>query len=169
MGRPSRYTREMLANAVLESESYSGVLRLLGASQVGGMHSYITKRINEFSIDTSHFTGKSYNRGKVAQNRRSAAEILVFKEDLPRREHAFRLVRALKEVGVAYRCEKCGCDGEWLGQAIALHVDHKNGDWRDNRAHNLRFLCPNCHSQTHNFGSKKNKIASVAERQTLGA
>lgn len=34
---------------------------------------------------------------------------------------------------------------------------HKNGDWRDNRAYNLRFLCPNCHSQTPNFGTKNRR------------
>ena len=32
-----------------------------------------------------------------------------------------------------------------------LAVDHVDGDWRNDRAENLRFLCPNCHSQTPTF------------------
>jgi hypothetical protein len=33
-------------------------------------------------------------------------------------------------------------------------VDHINGDFHDNRIDNLRFLCPNCHSQTPTFAGK---------------
>ena len=41
--------------------------------------------------------------------------------------------------------------GEWP----ALQVDHKNRDFLDDRAENLQFLCPNCHSQTPGWcGSK---------------
>ena len=36
---------------------------------------------------------------------------------------------------------------------MALH--HVIGDGLDNRLENLRFLCPNCHSQTPNYGLPK--------------
>ena len=36
-------------------------------------------------------------------------------------------------------------------------MDHINGDNRDNRLSNLRYLCPNCHSQTDTYkGRNKN-------------
>jgi predicted HNH restriction endonuclease len=35
---------------------------------------------------------------------------------------------------------------------MALH--HVNGQGNDNRLVNLRFLCPNCHSQTPNYGGR---------------
>lgn len=47
-------------------------------------------------------------------------------------------------------CSVCGID-EWMGQRIPLEVDHINGDPYDDRAENLRMICPNCHAQTPSF------------------
>jgi 5-methylcytosine-specific restriction endonuclease McrA len=33
-------------------------------------------------------------------------------------------------------------------------LHHINGDGRDNRLENLALLCPNCHSQTENWGGR---------------
>jgi predicted RNA-binding Zn-ribbon protein involved in translation (DUF1610 family) len=60
----------------------------------------------------------------------------------------------LHESGVPYVCEVCGIEAEWNGKPIVLHVVHISGDWLDNRKENLRFLCPNCHSQTPTFAGR---------------
>lgn len=39
-----------------------------------------------------------------------------------------------------------------------LQFDHVNGDKNDNSKINLRAICPNCHTQTHNFGIKNCKL-----------
>lgn len=49
------------------------------------------------------------------------------------------------------QCAQCGQPRLWNGQRLVLELDHINGDTRDNRLTNLRFLCPNCHSQTPTF------------------
>ncbi len=51
-------------------------------------------------------------------------------------------------------CERCGLS-EWRGEALSLELHHINGDGMDNRIENLELLCPNCHSQTSNWGARK--------------
>lgn len=61
-----------------------------------------------------------------------------------------RLLKAgLKEE----RCEYCGLT-EWLGKPLPITLHHINGDGCDNRLENLAFVCPNCHSQTPNYGGR---------------
>jgi hypothetical protein len=50
-------------------------------------------------------------------------------------------------------CEECGID-EWRGRPLSMALHHVNGDGTDNRFDNLRFLCPNCHAQTPNYGGR---------------
>lgn len=51
-------------------------------------------------------------------------------------------------------CYECGLTTHWRGKPISLEIDHRNGVDRDNRLENLRFLCPNCHSQTETYRGK---------------
>jgi len=44
---------------------------------------------------------------------------------------------------------------EWQGKNIVLALDHIDGNNKNNARENLRFLCPNCHSQTPTWGFKK--------------
>ena len=50
-----------------------------------------------------------------------------------------------------YECNVCGIS-EYNNKHITLQVDHIDGDRTNNEFDNLRFLCPNCHSQTETWG-----------------
>jgi 5-methylcytosine-specific restriction endonuclease McrA len=59
-----------------------------------------------------------------------------------------------------YQCSKCGID-VWCNETIVLELDHINGNNRDNRLENLRYLCPNCHSQTDTYRGRNKNTGKV--------
>src|SRR5690349_5470934 len=71
-------------------------------------------------------------------------------------------------MGREYDCEgvRCRLRHKWLRWPLVLHVDHKNGNWLDDRPENLGFTCPNCHSQTPNYCGSKGyaELTSTAKR-----
>jgi len=62
--------------------------------------------------------------------------------------------RLITHIGRKEECEWCNLTTVWNGKPIVLHLDHINGINTDNRLENLRFLCPNCHSQTPTYCGK---------------
>ena len=49
-----------------------------------------------------------------------------------------------------YQCETCALT-DWNKQHLTLELDHIDGIRTNNQLNNLRWLCPNCHSQTPTF------------------
>ncbi|MFI8253279.1 HNH endonuclease signature motif containing protein [Streptomyces filamentosus] len=145
-----RWTREVLAEAVAASTNTCDVLRRLGVEVVGGQHTHISRRIKAYGIDTSHFRAPS-PRGRVRRPRTPEGFLVQQTGPQTRRVPSDRLSWAMVEVGVRKQCARCGNEGVWRGRPLRLEIDHINGDWRDNRIENLRFLCPNCHSATDNY------------------
>jgi Zn finger protein HypA/HybF involved in hydrogenase expression len=168
-----KYSPEMLAEAVKKSVSVMQVMRVLGMPVSGGAHSAIKRRIVRLGLDTSHFLGVRANQGPGHRPaRKGPADVLSLLPGPMDRTRARLLRRSLLEVGREHRCEICGLRTEWRGKPLILHIDHVNGRHNDNRPSNLRFLCPNCHSQTATFAGRKMKQAEVvelADTHVLGA
>lgn len=51
------------------------------------------------------------------------------------------------------KCDICNIK-EWKNKPLSLHLDHIDGNPRNNLVSNLRLLCPNCHSQTETYCGK---------------
>jgi len=150
-----KYTVEILKPIFEESLSYAEVLRRLGLKQTGGSQTNIKRLAQKYQINTDHFLGRARNQGDAHRGgpkKIPADKILILRDPLMRHEDAFRLRRAMIETGIPYRCVHCGLGDIWNGKTLMLTVDHINDHRYDNRRENLRFLCPNCHSQTPTFG-----------------
>lgn len=55
---------------------------------------------------------------------------------------------------IEYKCVECGTTNMWNDKPLTLQLDHIDGDGNNNLLNNLRWLCPNCHSQTQTFAGK---------------
>ena len=62
-----------------------------------------------------------------------------------------RMVRQYLIERNIYECSECGIKN-WNNKPISLQLDHINGNNKDNRLENVRWLCPNYHSQTDTWG-----------------
>lgn len=140
-------SKELLQNAAKECVSFSGMVRWFKRSPTGSNITHIKRQCAKFNVDTSHFTGNAHNRGKPAANKRAALDVLVLGEQSDHRTKSDLLRRSLIEINRQIVCELCETGEVWNGRVLRLQVDHKNERYWDNRPCNLRFLCPNCHTQ----------------------
>lgn len=148
-GSPQRrrtWSTEDLARAVAASHSVSEVSRRLGYTPNGGVHRMVVGHIRTAGLDTAHFTGQAWSRGRRVRSSRTTAleELLVKGSVTTSSKLRARLIAAGLKPS---HCEECGVS-EWRGKQLPLHLDHINGDHTDNRIENLRILCPNCHAVT---------------------
>ena len=156
-----QYTKEWLEELCKDSYSYAEVLRKAGRKQAGGNQSILKKKIEEFNIDISHFTGERWQWSPNLQttlkedaiNREKYTRKEVFCKNSPVTQKMLRGYierHKIKE----YKCENCGCDGNWQGGIISLELHHKDGDNTNNELNNLQYLCPNCHALTDTYRGK---------------
>ena len=121
------------------------------------------KKIEEWQIDISHFTGQRWqespNQIENLQNcSKEKYEINdIFVENSPITQKVLRGYVERHKL-LEYKCVKCGCDGKWQDGLISLELDHINGNNTDNRIINLRYLCPNCHALTETYRGKNKAL-----------
>jgi len=148
----SEISIEELSKITKESSSYAEVFRRLGRKTHSGMGlKYLKIKLEENNIDVGHF------KRVIKPNSipRLTAET-IFQDNYKIRCTAKKLRKTLLSVGVEHKCAVCSLT-TWQNNKIVLEIDHIDGNPLNNKIENLRFICPNCHSQTNNYGSKNMK------------
>lgn len=161
--RADPFPRDVVATHVAASGSLWALAQALGVSKrsARGLAS-------KYGLDTSHFKRKPYNPRRPTKGRKPfthtpVGEILCL-HPVGTDTSGEKLRRALLSLGRVYECSVCKLPPVWNGQDLRLQVDHLNGVGWDDRAENLRFICPNCHSQTPTFCGR-----NVKKLRALGA
>ena len=142
---PEEAFRQLIAN----SNSYNDFLKKINMSHGRSSTDIIKRRCASLNISCSHFQ----NNGHGNLPKYELEDILVEEStytNLPRLKE-----RLLKAGLLEYKCAICGNTGTWMNMDLTLQLDHINGIHNDNRLKNLRLLCPNCHTQTKTYGSKR--------------
>jgi len=157
------YTDTELINAVKVSKSYSNVLKILGLKKAGGTQVNIRKHIVLLKCDISHFTGMLWSKGKTLLDDERLSSRKKNEIFIENSKFAKSYIRNLikKQNLIEWKCQLCSNDGNWNDKKLNLQLDHINGISTDQRLENLRFLCPNCHSQTDTFCAKNIKFTGI--------
>lgn len=146
------YTEEQVRAAATNNTSLAGFLRELGLQPKG--HNYDTGRslVERYNLDTSHWTGQAWSRGKHLKEEGGYARAPQIKRHLVSTR--------------GHRCESCNLE-TWLDKPITLELEHIDGDRTNNVYTNLKLLCPNCHAQTPTWRRQKSVVAAVGLEPTL--
>ena len=146
---------EQFVELLKKSSTISEVLFKLGYTTKGNSWGYsqIKRRMTDLNLDYSIFKGKSYLANKKPDK---ISEQDILRENCKHQRTVLRRY-IIKNNLIQYKCAICGCT-EWQGKTLSLELDHINGINNDNRLENLRFLCPNCHSQTSTYGSRNQQL-----------
>lgn len=149
------FSENKLKMLVANNFSISEILRKLGLAETSFYaRNKLKSLIKEYNIDTNHFDShkkSKENLGKTKdslENQVKSGWINVTNN---------RNKKALIKLGVFENvCAICGIN-DWLGKPLSLHLDHIDGDRKNNHLSNLRLICPNCHSQTDTYCGKNVK------------
>ena len=151
--------------AVKTSTSIRRALLKLDLNETGSAYRIFKKRVELLGLDTSHFTGRGYLKGKSHGWAKKIPLNKILIKDSTYNCTTTLKERLLKSKHLNNYCYECELTDTWNGKPIVLQLDHINGIWNDNTLENLRILCPNCHSQTKTFAGKN--VGGHEESRTL--
>ena len=146
--------KEKLTKLVEQCITMRELLTKLNITISGENYQKMYQMLEKFQIDSSKFKERTELYGFTRKI--DLKHILVENSSY---KNSYLLKKRLIEEGLKEnKCEICNQLPEHMGKPLSLQLHHINGNHNDNRLENLQILCPNCHSQTDNYGIKNAKI-----------
>lgn len=150
----SKLTDKEFIEIVKNSKSTIEVIRLSKLIPAGGNYTTVNRRIKKLNLDTSHFLGRSWNKGRTFPQLRTPMEDYL---NNTKRIGSHSLKLKLFSHGLKEKCcENCGLH-TWQDKQIPLELHHVDGNPENNNLENILILCPNCHALTNNYRGKNVK------------
>lgn len=144
------YTDEELLKIVQESHTLQEVVQRIGYSYASGSsRSTVKMKLEKRGISLSNLEKKV--GGGITRNEEN-----IFIKNSTAAQATLRRWY-IKGKYTEYKCAICGQEPFWNNKELTLTLDHINGDNRDDRLENLRWVCPNCDRQLDTFGSKNKR------------
>ena len=144
-------SKEEFEKLIKESKSRRDFFFKVKIKNSGDSYKILDRRLKLDAVSISHF-----NKGNKISNVKLKDKD-VYVENSTHRSIRYRF---FNDKIVEYKCGVCNILPYWNNLPLTLQVDHINGNRYDNRKENLRWICPNCHTQTKTYSSSlyyKNK------------
>ena len=148
------WSKSNLEKAMINCNCKSDVLRNLNVTLKSGNFQTLDRYIKKYDLNNIDLKYKN-DRGNRIIEKYGNDDVFCIHSPLSTGKIKNRII---KYNLIEYKCAKCKLNDIWNGEKLILQLDHINGINDDNRLSNLRFLCPNCHSQTLTYCRKKQKI-----------
>jgi 5-methylcytosine-specific restriction endonuclease McrA len=149
---PKEQLQQLLDSSCFMTE----VIKSFGLDPYSGNHRTLTERIMKDNLDVSKLKeNRKREQSRLALTRQRIPNSVLFSK----KSRSSKLIRAriLQDQLLPYRCVFCDNRGEYNAKPLSLQLDHIDGNPTNNSLENLRFLCPNCHSQTPTFGGRNTR------------
>lgn len=154
----SKYTKEELQQLVDSSSTYAEILLKIGKKVNTGTRKTLNKYIEFFEINEEGLKKRLHSIRSVGIKKHMASvkqplqNIMCKNSSVNSNEIKKRVI---SEGILQNKCVLCGQLPFHNGKELVLQLDHIDGDHTNNTFENLRILCPNCHTQTPTWGTKK--------------
>ena len=140
------FSKDQLELIVASCDSWRELYRKLGyQSSNYSIKRTILSRLEYYNISTQHFTSSQARQDRNAEN--------TLIENTTAADGTVRRYYLLGNYS-PYKCSICDLEPFWNGKELVLTLDHINGNHKDSRPENLRWVCPNCDRQLDTYAGR---------------
>jgi hypothetical protein len=153
-GKSWKISIDDLKIAVEESQNFTQLLKRFNICPVGSSRNAMISRLRENNISTEHF--KIDNKGRkfdFLMPKDECLKLIFINESTYSPTSVKKYLRKYNLI-CNDMCSICHMPPIWNNKLLVFQIDHIDGDNKNHSLMNLRWVCPNCHTQTGTFSGK---------------